>query len=165
MIISPFDASARCAGLRSSINDPTALSKYKSCGTSKAIRAIWIGCIVTLLLLLISQFTSIDEADESSDEETKKRRQRLSYSIVIAPFILCVVYAFAAPLFAKLNYDYDLADFKTSNLTDKEWLNTKVLDDRTARSTSTSILCAFIIAGAGIFNTQWSYWYVALKKK
>lgn len=163
--LSPFNASVQCAGVRSSIGKDGAINAYNKCGTAKAVRGIWIGCICTLLLLLlVTNFTKNSE-DELEDDSSKRRRRQISLLIILSPFILSLFYAFLSPYFSKMNYDFDTADFKASNLTDKEWINSKILDDRTIRSTSTSILCAFIIAGAGVFNTQFSYWYVTLRKK
>jgi hypothetical protein len=85
--------------------------------------------------------------------------QKAPYSVLLAlaPFIAAVLFAIVWPSFMVMNFQADNAAFIASKMSSAEWVAMRSNDNRTARSTFTSVLCACLIAGAGVFTTRWTF--------
>lgn len=145
---SPFQAGVQCSALRST--PPTNIDALKRCASARTLAVLWLGCSASVALLVYRGYMV---RKREKDATTK-----VPYSLVVAlaPFLCALVVAIIWPTMMGAQFAADSATFKASGQTPAEWMAARQNDERLSRSTRTSVLCACLIAGAGIFNTRWS---------
>jgi hypothetical protein len=114
------------------------------------VQLLWLGCGLTLILLYI-RFMQL----------RRKKTSQTHVGVVplwlaLLPFALAVVHMWWGPASASAQYVAENAAYKTSGMTAAEWVASRANDARAHKSASTSVLCALIISGFGVYNTQYS---------
>lgn len=144
---SPFRAGVQCAALRSTAPDNPLM--VERCANARTVTGLWLGCAASVVLLLYRGF--IIQRDHE-----KENPAPYSITVALLPFFLALLYGAVGPTLMHIQYAADSAEYQASKMTATEWVTARLNDERTSRSTLTSILCACIIAGAGVYNVRWS---------
>ena len=144
--LSPFRAQVVCAALRSKPPDDSAA--VLNCSRAKGTAALWLGTLASLAAFAYRAHRL---------RQSKDKREPFAWYFGLLPFAAALLYSFMEPMLAYTAFTANRDAFVVSKMSATEWMNARANDDRTLRSTNTSILCAFIVAAAGFLNSQITY--------
>lgn len=146
---SPFHAGIKCAVLRNT--PPTDGQAVLSCARARGVSALWLGTLLSLALFAYRAYALRRVAGQPPPKEP------FAWYIALLPFFLASAYMFVLPMLALGTFEADREAYVQSKLSPTEWLTARNNDERTQRTTNTSILCACIVASAGFLNSQLAY--------
>ena len=146
---SPFHAGIKCAVLRNT--PPTDGQAVLNCARARGVSALWLGTTLSLALFAYRAYALRRVAGQPPPKEP------FAWYIALAPFFLASAYMFVLPMLAFSTFEADREAYVQSKLTPAEWLTARNNDERTLKTTNTSILCACIVASAGFLNSQLAY--------
>jgi hypothetical protein len=146
---SPLHASIRCAVLRN--KPPTDGDAVLSCARAKGVTALWVGTAASLALFAYRAMAL------RKQEGQPPPREPFAWYVPLLPFVVASAYMLITPLLAFTSFEADRQAFEQSKMTPTEWMAARANDERTLKTTNTSIFCACIVASAGFLNSQLAY--------
>lgn len=153
--LSPFHAQYKCAILHAS--PPTNFKAARDCANARAIQGVLLGCALSVGLLVYrgSQIKRY-ETWVAQGQSGASPPAPLDLRLAVLPFGLGVLYSLWTPASSAAQYAADNLAYTASKMTPSEWVGARANDARTSKSATTSILCAVLISGCGVYNSHYA---------